>query len=944
MAEPYNDENKTIISRMQQRRGLKQDLPQPLRPGEFGFTVDSQQLYIGADPTQAPAYNKTSIYENTTGAVETANTIMNNQMIYVTFPFKKYAKGEPTGATNAFNWMPTSIRLTGVDTDPVFSKVVTDSNSVKSIMTNDTFRATDLTVKRNSKKQDGNNSSTYGTLVAQDYIFDQANDNGGTSHNLTFRVIPQPEEEITVSYYDKDAIIKVLSNRNGGGGGTQDGFYSGTAFPSFYTAYNIPEWDHIDPELIQLSDTSGSAFIGLEFKHIAPRAMGTSVPDPLNLTGLCDLILVTEGDPISDRLPTGTEIQQNADVVTIPVTDTDAFSTTSPTNVISLSQSGSGAGHWLTSNSWVITSIDSANSTLDINIADKGYTHFPVTDVILGDGSNLVFTSPLAEGLKPGNGSWTDPLIPLGQNGHCLKLITGDPVINPMFMRVTSYPSNGNSVGGDIFALDTVSNIYKEISTFESPANVAAIMSSIESNLTNYINVGYAILDDVNNRYQPPVNPSDYVVQVYSKYSNYDNINGYANITVTGSSQTGQISDGVKPVNEYLENELDPPNGNVTFTPSTKNTFFIISEVPVTSNVLLTHYPNFFDGGNITANEFYQDQTLSFDLSGSTSLNDVVATVNSQSNWPLLQLVPGETTSNGTPNMLMLTLNPAYSSVFTEFEIVTDECGTAEKLGLAPGTYDESTTYKAKLEEYFASLLVQPDCPVINTVSVGKLYSTDPITASRIGKYVLPFDETFQELNFNSREEALAFNTVVNNLYFQRSTSDIRGLVNIKSNLEIELKSGITIGDKTVTYVDMNGSLDAIGPGFIQPTTPITWQNVAGARFNTSDYDSFAIEYTIREAVQDSGPGQGYQRIGTMYVNGRQDFGSGTGDVVYEDVSSEMLDTGLVASAISSEGDPVPALHLRWVKDGVNIQLQAASRIAKVLTMRYILRRWNSLG
>ena len=144
MAEPYNDENKTIISRMQQRRGLKQDLPQPLRPGEFGFTVDSQQLYIGADPEQAPAYNKTSIYENTTGAVETANTIMSNQMIYVTFPFKKYAKGEPTGATNVFNWLPTSIRLTGVDTDPVFSSVVTTSNNVKSIMTNDTFRATDL--------------------------------------------------------------------------------------------------------------------------------------------------------------------------------------------------------------------------------------------------------------------------------------------------------------------------------------------------------------------------------------------------------------------------------------------------------------------------------------------------------------------------------------------------------------------------------------------------------------------------------------------------------------------------------------------------------------------------------------------------------------------------------------------------------------------------------
>ena len=236
MADPYNDENQTIIGRMQQRRGLKQDLPQPLRPGEFGFTVDSQQLYIGADPEQAPAYNKTSVYENTTGAVETADAIMNNQMVYFTFPFKKYAKGEPSGATNSFNWLPTSIRLTGVDTDPVFSNSVTTTNNVKSIMTNSAFRATDLYVKRNSKIQEGNNTATYSTLAAEDYIFDQANSDGTTSHNLVFRSTPQPNEEITVSYYDKDAIIKLLSNRNGGSGGNQEGFYSCTAFPSFYNS------------------------------------------------------------------------------------------------------------------------------------------------------------------------------------------------------------------------------------------------------------------------------------------------------------------------------------------------------------------------------------------------------------------------------------------------------------------------------------------------------------------------------------------------------------------------------------------------------------------------------------------------------------------------------------------------------------------------------------
>ena len=937
MAEPYNDENKTIISRMQQRRGLKQDLPQPLRPGEFGFTVDSQQLYIGADPDQAPAYNKTSVYENTTGAVEIADTIMNNQMIYFTFPFKKYAKGEPTGATNTFNWLPTSIRLTGVDTDPVFSKVVTDGNSVKSIMTNDVFTATDLTVKRNSKKQVGNDNATYGSLVAEDYIFDQANPDRTTSHNLTFRSTPQPEEEITVSYYDKDAIIKVLSNRNGGGGGLQDGFYSGTAFPSFYTTYDIPEWDQIDPDLIQISDTSGSGFIGLEFKHIAPRAMGTGVEDANNLSGLCDLILVTEGNPVANRLRSGTNITQDNDLVTIPVSDVDEFSLTPPNDVISLSQSDSGVGdHWLTTNSWYIQSINQSNSSVTVNISNNGQTRFPVTDVVLGDNSQITITSPLAEGLKAGRGNWN--MSGNGTNGHCLRMITGNATIDAMFLRVTSYPNNSKNIGGDIFAEDTANAVYAEISTFKSPAEVTDIMNTISTKLTHYVNWGYGKEDG--GTIQPPVNAN--VVQIYSKQSNYNNGNGYANITVAASTNTGQISNGVKDINEYLQDVLEA-QGDI-YTPSTQNTFFIECDAPVSANVLFNHYPNFFDDGILTATSFYQDDTLVFDLSSVTTMNDVVALVNSENSWPLLQFVPGETDAQGNPNMLMLTLNPAYTSVYTEFEIVNDSCDTPIKLGLLPNEYDESTSYKAKLEDWFADLLRQPDCPIINTVEVGKLYSTDPQTNVMIGHYELPFDETFQELNFNSREEALAFNTVVNNLYFQSSTSDIRGLVNIKSNLEIELKSGITIGDKTITYIDMNGAIDAIDSGGNGPTVPSrnSWQNVAGARFNTTDYDSFALEYTIRENAPE--PERNYQRIGTMYVSGRQDFDLGTGDVVYEDVSSEMVDTGLTAFTTSSEGDPVPALHLRWVSAGVNVQLQAYNRMDVALTMRYILRRWNSLG
>ena len=41
-----------IVSRMQNRRGLQANLPQPLRVGEFGWCLDTRRLYIGADPAQ----------------------------------------------------------------------------------------------------------------------------------------------------------------------------------------------------------------------------------------------------------------------------------------------------------------------------------------------------------------------------------------------------------------------------------------------------------------------------------------------------------------------------------------------------------------------------------------------------------------------------------------------------------------------------------------------------------------------------------------------------------------------------------------------------------------------------------------------------------------------------------------------------------------------------
>lgn len=107
-----NNDNNIIISRMQQRRGLKQDLPQPLRPGELGFAVDSRQVFIGGDPLvpNAPDYNGVSYFENTSNARGHAISIANNNLIAFTVPFVKFGRGEFNGVTKTKQWTPTDAR------------------------------------------------------------------------------------------------------------------------------------------------------------------------------------------------------------------------------------------------------------------------------------------------------------------------------------------------------------------------------------------------------------------------------------------------------------------------------------------------------------------------------------------------------------------------------------------------------------------------------------------------------------------------------------------------------------------------------------------------------------------------------------------------------------------------------------------------------------------
>ena len=65
----------TQISRIQHRRGLKAQLPQ-LSAGEFGFAVDTQELFIGNGTVQegAPEVGNTKILTEDDNILSVANT------------------------------------------------------------------------------------------------------------------------------------------------------------------------------------------------------------------------------------------------------------------------------------------------------------------------------------------------------------------------------------------------------------------------------------------------------------------------------------------------------------------------------------------------------------------------------------------------------------------------------------------------------------------------------------------------------------------------------------------------------------------------------------------------------------------------------------------------------------------------------------------------------
>ncbi len=73
--------NQIVISRIQHRRGRRENLPQPLLPGETAVTSDTSQVWVGQDPDLAPS--SINVYNDKADA--TAQNIVDTNIVEAEF-------------------------------------------------------------------------------------------------------------------------------------------------------------------------------------------------------------------------------------------------------------------------------------------------------------------------------------------------------------------------------------------------------------------------------------------------------------------------------------------------------------------------------------------------------------------------------------------------------------------------------------------------------------------------------------------------------------------------------------------------------------------------------------------------------------------------------------------------------------------------------------------
>ena len=900
-----------IISRIQNRRGLKQDLPQPLRPGELGFAVDSKQLFIGADPDDAISgnYNKISFFESTTNSKSITQSIANNNLISFTIPYKKFPSGVFDGVAKSASWALSSntYGTSGLAVFAANSRVIATANAIanvtsttieldtydESINVGDRVQSADIPGIVRVSAISTANSNTVVTLTSNQTIT--------TSNALSFvpdnivSIVSNAAFIATDLTVLRNGVLLLGDNSNVSPAASKDYSFSANTLASnshVISFRNIPNpSDEIAVAyysnaaiLHALSNANtasgGVTFIGTIYAGTNKRSFYTEYNIPTYRQINPKFVTVCSS--------TGTGLI-GLEQKHIAVTADSTSSISSPANIV--------LGNLLvsrTSEKIAANTVNSSNTSLVFNVGLEHpysvagpYNYVYVNDTDGGYLDGKVFqisanTSTSVTVSIPSNVSQTareataNVVGSFGSNAN-IK-ITGNiaGILNNDYVYIIDDTAN-SYLDSNVFL---VSNVNISASTFNISGNSNVLFAANVTSGLRYMNFG--------------ANLSANTVQIFSPVHGFDS---GESIIVSGS--TGNI---------------DIPDGTKVISTVSDNTFYITASSLPTANITMNIKPSL---AATYANTFVTP-IRSIDLSSQSTVSGAIAVVNAITDFPQLNFIPD------TVDEVYFTHKAAYSSVGLDFGIHEDpDTATLSALKLTPDLYTKDSTIKAKLEKWLNSCLESEDVNIFTSANVGEVYSTNTALTRSLGTYILNIDNTFDEINFDHRDEARDFNSVVNDIYFQRTSRDIRGLVNLKTNIELQTRTAAVIGDRTVSYTDMNTASIA----FNAANTAIV-----GMQQSILVYDSYIIDYTITEASTETSK---YQRMGTIHLSGRSDFLGGNGSVLFQDISSEMLDTGLT-------GNLILAAHMAG---NTTINIHATNNLSPNtdLEVKYIVRRWSSL-
>lgn len=822
-------ENKKIITRIQNRRGLKQDLPKPLRPGEVGFATDTRQIYIGADTNvTTDSFNKTAKYENVIGAKTSTTDIVDNQLIKFQVPHRRYDRNIFDGTTKTYTWFPTSFaNVTAGTGDLVFK---TGETEFVDLQGGTAFTSGGLTVIKNGAilvADNSPNASATSISSGTDYFFSSGT-LANSSHSLTFRTPPTNQDEIGISYYSNvDIFNAITASGDIGTGGDVQGING------FHTSYSIPTYRYLNKDFIRVSGSTGVGIIGLSPKHtvLTTDIKVTPVVIPGN-TGLSG----DAGDPTftynstlgniflsrSAQKTAASNVTSGATSLVVDIGLSEVANFTGQYGAFVTDTTG-----WADDKVFAVSNLDTSNYTLTLTIPANAVTLQRSVSTLQTSGSNMILTASNTQNIDIG-----DSLV---------------------FLDTDSANSNAqiNNLTGTVQAV-TPNILVSGISAANADGNLSTV-----SFITR---------------------KSGNTVVAISEQHGFTNGDTFTSSNGTLLPGTPAVANSTTDTYEVTTASLVASNTSFTATPVVSITSARVTPVGAT------------------------------DLRLNNNLSEAITMFNDNNTNFALKYVPGSTTR------IYLQESEASSKVSKGFYIHNDAKKTPETLKLQAGEYNKlNSTVKSKLEQWLDT--VETGTNLLSNVCVN-----NPFSSVSNSTWALNVDNARDEIKFLSSEEARNLTSIVNRCYFDTENTDIKGLLNVKTNIEILTLESQEAGDSDQQFSAPLGETIAAG----------TTTTLGELEVDTSEYDALFVEYSMADTSANTS--QTYKRIGTLQVTGDSDANQAVVNDQYADIKNNVSGNIDISASISSG-----TISVRATND-----LQATGGGQLAVEMKFIKRSWTS--